>query len=77
MYKSMRKKLKEEECVVQDLKKKEEKMLQIAIMKKLLKNNEWNWEVEICRRGAGASGCYCCGAVQKMSILGRWEELFS
>ncbi len=79
MYKSMRKKLKEEKCVVQDLKKKKKKkkkMLEIAIKKKLLKNNEWNWEVAICRRGAGASGCYCCGAVQNMSILGKREELF-
>ncbi len=74
MYKSMRKKLKEEEYVVQDLKKKEKKMLQIAIMKKLLKNKEWNWEVEICRRGAGAAAT-AVGPCKKLSILGKWEEL--
>ncbi len=72
MYTSMRKKIKEEEYVVQELKKKKEKkMLQIAIMKNLLKNKEWNWEVAICRRGAGARGCYCCGAVQKIVYFGE------
>jgi hypothetical protein len=80
MYKNMRKKLKEKECVVQDLKKKEKKMLQIAIMKKLLKNNEWNWEVEICRRGAGGSGCYWLllqwGRAKHCLFWGNGKSLF-
>ncbi len=40
MYKSMRKKLKEEECVVQDLKKKKKKMLQIYNQEKALEK-QW------------------------------------